>query len=225
MPADLGGAPREALLRRASQLALITIAYNVIEGLVSVGLGLEDETISLLGFGLDSFVEVISGVGIWHMIRRLRNAPDLCPDRFEKRALFITGGAFFLLAAALAATAVLNLWRGHAPETTLWGIVISLVSIAVMIWLIRAKTAVGTPLHSEAILADAACSRTCVQLSIALLIASLGYELTGIGGIDSAGALLIAWISIREGREAMQKARKASYTCSCGHQEKPEALP
>lgn len=223
MPADTSG--RERRLLRASRLALFTIVYNVLEGVVSVGLGLEDETVSLFGFGLDSFVEVISGVGIWHMIRRLRNAPDICPDRFEKRALFITGGAFFLLAAALAATAILNLWRGHAPETTLWGIVISLVSIAVMLWLIRAKTAVGTQLRSDAILADAACSRTCVQLSMVLLIASLGYELTGIGGIDSAGALLIAWLSIREGREALQKARKASYTCSCGNQENRDALP
>lgn len=223
MPADTPG--HELLLLRASRLALFTIVYNVLEGVVSVGLGLEDETVSLFGFGLDSFVEVLSGVGIWHMIRRLRNAPDICPDRFEKRALFITGGAFFLLAAALAATAVLNLWRGHAPETTLWGIVISLVSVAVMLWLIRAKTAVGTQLRSEAILADAACSRTCVQLSMVLLIASLGFELTGIGGIDSAGALLIAWLSIREGREALQKARKASYTCSCGNQENRDALP
>lgn len=212
-----GNLSRITLLRRAWFLAVFTIGYNIIEGIVSVGFGLEDETIALFGFGLDSFVEVISGIGIVHMIRKMRSVPDGCPDRFEKRALVITGIAFFLLAAALVATAAINLWRGHTPETTVWGVIISVISIGIMLWLIRAKTIVGNHLGSAAILADAACSRTCIQLSIVLLAASLGYELTGIGGIDAIGALVIAGMSIKEGKESIEKARRASYICTCGH--------
>ncbi len=95
---------RERLLRWAYALALITIIYNIIEGLVSVWFGLEDETIALFGFGLDSFVEVISGIGIWHMVRRLRRNGNEDPDRFEGTALRITGTAFYLLTALLPAS-------------------------------------------------------------------------------------------------------------------------
>jgi len=205
----------EHLYKRATLLALITIGYNLLEGLVSVWLGLADETIALFGFGADSFVEVISGIGIWHMLRR--QAASSCQtsrDAFEQRALRITGTAFYLLTTGLVATAILNLWQGHAPETTVWGIVVSVVSIVSMWLLIRAKVRVGTALQSDAILADAACTRTCLQLSVVLLVASAGYELTGSGLFDSLGSLLIAWLSWREGREAFGKA--AGKSCRCG---------
>jgi hypothetical protein len=82
---------QEHLWRLAAALALISIFYNVAEGFLSVLLGLEDETVALFGFGLDSFVEVISGAGVWHMIRRIRRGGDSRRDRFERRALWITG--------------------------------------------------------------------------------------------------------------------------------------
>lgn len=200
-------------MKLASALALITIFYNIIEGLVSVYFGFEDETMALFGFGLDSFVEVISGVGIWHMIRRMNNSSSTCPDRFEQRALRTTGTAFYLLTGGLIITSAINLYQGHKPETTLWGIIISSVSIISMWLLIHYKMKVGRELNSEAIIADANCSKTCLYLSFILLSASIGYELTGIGGLDSAGAILIAWFSYREGSEAFEKAR--GNTCSC----------
>jgi len=204
----------EPLYKLASTLALLTIAYNILEGVVSVYFGLDDDALSLFGFGLDSFVEVISGVGIWHMIRRIRMAPESDPDRFETTALRITGSAFYLLSAGLIVTGLLNLVRGQRPETTIWGIVIALVSISAMWLLIHFKMKVGRQLRSEAILADANCSRVCLWLSWVLLIASAGYELTGFGGIDAVGAIVIAALSFREGREAFEKARGES--CSCG---------
>ena len=208
------GAGRERLLRRANALALVTIFYNLLEGLVSVGFGLEDETIALFGFGVDSFVEVISGVGIWHMLRRQRaHAGGEGPDRFERDALRVTGSAFYLLAAGLAATAAVSSSRGRAPESTFWGTVVALVSIVTMWLLIRLKVAVGRALGSAAILADAACTRACLQLSFVLLAASLGYRFTGIGGLDAAGALVIAALALREGREAFAKSRGGA--CSC----------
>jgi divalent metal cation (Fe/Co/Zn/Cd) transporter len=205
----------QQLYRAATLLALITIFYNLLEGVVSVWFGAEDETISLFGFGLDSFVEVISGIGIWHMVRRLGKGDPADRDPFEQRALRITGAAFFLLAAGLAATAMISIQQGHHPETTSWGVIISLVSIASMWLLIHYKVKVGKELNSPAILADAACTRTCLQLSVVLLVASVGYLLTGIGWLDAAGTLAIALLSVREGREAFAKARGLACGCSC----------
>ena len=199
----------------ASALALITIFYNIAEGLVSVFFGMEDESMSLFGFGLDSFVEVASGIGIWHMIWRIRHNGGEHLDRFEQRALRITGTAFYVLTAGLAVTSVIDLSRGHKPESTFWGIVISIVSILSMWALIRAKVSVGKRLNSPAILSDAACTRACLQLSVVLLIASAGYKLTGIGGIDSVGALVIGGRCFREGKEAFEKAKMGSFACTC----------
>ncbi len=200
----------------ASALALVTIFYNIVEGMVSVAFGFEDGSMSLFGFGLDSFVEVVSGIGIWHMVRRIRQNDGERPDQFEQSALRITGSAFYVLTLGLAGTALVDLYRGHKPESTFWGIVISLLSLFSMWLLIRAKVRVGKQLNSEAILADAACTRACLQLSVVLLIASTGYKLTGIGGIDSVGALLIGGLCYREGKEALEKARGGSFACACG---------
>jgi len=204
---------KESLYRWAYALAVITIFYNVLEGVVSIYFGAEDETLALFGFGLDSFVEVISGVGIWHMIKRIRRNHDADPDQFERQALKIIGTAFYILSIGLTGTALANIYQGHKPETTFWGIVISLISIVTMWLLIHYKIKVGKELDSQAIIADAHCTRACLYLSIVLLLSSGGYELTGIGGLDSVGAIFIAGISLKEGRESFQKAKGLS--CSC----------
>lgn len=212
------GRSNEKLYATANVLAVVTILYNIIEGAVSVWFGAADETLSLFGFGVDSFVEVISGIGIWHMVRRIRLNAGMARDEFERQALRITGWAFYILTAGLAVTAVSSLYEGHRPASTFWGIVVSLVSISFMWFLILYKTRVGKALDSSAILADAACSRACLYLSLLLLGASAGYELTGIGSIDAIGALLIACFAFKEGKEAFQKARGLSCSCkgSCG---------
>ena len=199
--------------KRASLLAQITIFYNLIEGMVSVFFGAADETLSLLGFGIDSFVEVLSGIGIWIMVRRMLQNPDANPGPFEKKALQITGTAFYILGVGLFVTAGVNLYQGHRPETTFWGIVIAVISIFTMWALIHFKTKVGRQLDSEAILEDANCTKVCLYLSFVLLLASVGFELTGIGGIDSVGAILIAVFAFREGRESFEKAHGTACHC------------
>lgn len=202
-----------SLYKVAGVLALITIFYNLIEGGVSVFFGFEDETLSLFGFGVDSFVEVISGIGVWHMLRRIKQNRDTTKDEFEITALKITGTAFYILTAGLAITAVLNFVGGHEPETTFWGIVISVISIFTMWLLIQQKLKVGKALDSSAIIADANCTKACLYLSVILLISSAGYELTGFGGLDSIGAVLIGYFAFKEGRESFEKAKGKS--CSC----------
>jgi divalent metal cation (Fe/Co/Zn/Cd) transporter len=205
---------RARLLQWAYALALVTIFYNTAEGMASVFFGMEDKTISLFGFGVDSFVEVISGLGIWHMVRRMRQNGDEAVDRFERRALQVTGSAFYLLTAGLLITSAAGLYQEHEPDTAFWGIVISLVSILSMWLLIHYKVKVGRGLQSQAILSDATCTKVCMQLSLVLLLASAGFELTGIGWFDSVGALVIAGLSFREGREAFEKA-KGNAACCC----------
>lgn len=204
---------KDRLYMQATVLALITVFYNIAEGVVSIYFGLEDGTIALFGFGLDSFVEVLSGIGIFHMIRRLKRNGKADPDRFESLALKITGFSFFLLTAGLLLTTGLNLYRGGRPETTFWGIVIALISICTMWLLIRCKIKVGAKLNSQAIIADANCTRACLYLSVILLASSIGYEMSGIGGIDSAGAAGIAVLAFKEGREAFRKAKGLSCNC------------
>lgn len=205
---------RDALLARANLLARLTIGYNFVEGLISMALGSADETLALFGFGVDSFIEVISAVGVWHMIRLIQRHGGETQDVFEQRALRITGSSFYLLTVGLVLTAGINLYQQHQPVTTFWGIIVSLVSISFMWLLIHYKTKVGTALNSPAILADAACSKACVYLSLVLLGASIGFQLTGIGSLDAIGALLIAWLTFQEGREAFAKAKGISCSCS-----------
>ena len=205
--------PKSTLLQWAMFLAYLTIFYNLLEGIISVSVGLSDETLSLFGFGIDSFVEVISGIGIWHMLKRIKTEGEKKRDEFEKTALKITGTGFYILVAGLIISSIYNFVINHKPSTTFWGVVISLISIMTMSILIWYKLNVGKALNSEAIIADANCTKTCLYLSIILLVASIGYELTGIGGFDSVGALLIAYFSFKEGKESFEKAKSEKY-CS-----------
>ncbi|MBU0986797.1 MAG: cation transporter, partial [Proteobacteria bacterium] len=120
---------------------------------------------------------------------------------------------FYILGVGLFVTAGVNLYQGHRPETTFWGIVIAVISIFTMWALIHFKTKVGRELDSEAILEDANCTKACLYLSFVLLLASVGFELTGIGGIDSVGAILIAVFAFREGRESFEKAHGTACHC------------
>ncbi len=195
-------------------LALFTIFYNLAEGLISVYFGFSDETLTLFGFGVDSFIEVMSGVGILAMVLRIRHHPDTSRTQFEKTALHITGTAFYLLAAGLALTAVYNIFTGHKPQTALPGLVISLISIVIMGFLVAGKRRVGRALDSAPILADANCTMVCIYMSIVLLAASLIYELTGFGFVDSIGALGLIYFSINEGKESFEKAAGMEDSCA-----------
>ena len=201
------------LYKLAYRLSLFTIFYNIIEGLVSISLGYHDETLTLFGFGVDSFIEVMSGIGIAVMITRIRQNPDSPKNDFEIKALKITGTAFYLLSIGLLTGTVINIINHHRPETTFWGIVISIVSIVVMIWLMMAKKRVGRQLNSEPIISDANCTKICVYMSVVLLVSSLIYELTGFIYADAIGAAGLVWFSVSEGKEAFDKAK--GKICGC----------
>ena len=203
-------------LTTALWLSVITIVYNIIEGLVSVYFGSADDTLVLLGFGVDSFVEVISGIGILHMVLRMQRNEIKDFDKFERLALRITGVAFIVLAIGLVAGSILNIVNKTKPETTFAGIIIAIISILSMYFLMNYKLKTGKALNSEAIIADAHCTKTCLYLSFILLASSLLYEFFKISYIDIIGSLGIAWYAFSEGRESLEKARKNKLSCGCG---------
>jgi divalent metal cation (Fe/Co/Zn/Cd) transporter len=202
------------LYKTAWILSIFTILANIVEGLASTLLGFRDESLVLFGFGIDSFIEVLSAIGIMIMIFRIRNNSSSPSSKFEVSALRITGVSFFILAAGLVFTGINNLVTRTHPETTFWGIIISLISLSVMVFLYFSKLNTGRRLYSDAIIADANCTKACIYMSIVLLLSSLAFELTGFAFPDVIGAIGIAWFSFTEGREALDKVT-GKEKCKC----------
>lgn len=200
--------PRDKFFfKLAYGLAVFTIVYNIFEGIFSLYFGLEAESVTLFGFGIDSFIEVISGMGIANMVRRIKRNPQEKRGHFERKALRITGTAFYILALGLASVSVFNIIVGHRPQTTFWGVMISVVSILVMGAVVLGKKRAGEKLQSDAILADAYCTLVCHYMSMVLLLSSVIYAVSGLGYIDSLGGLVLAWLAAREGKRCFLRVR------------------
>lgn len=197
-------ASRDKLYKQAYRLSLFTVFYNIAEGVVAIIIGYNDEALTLFGFGIDSLIEVVSALGIVLMIQHIRKYPDSPVSKFEKTALRITGTAFYVLSAGLFLGIVLNLIQHHKPETTFWGIIISVVSIGVMARLYVAKKQIGKALNSKPILSDAECTKICIYMSFVLLVSSIVYQLTGFAYADVLGTAGLIWFSVSEGREAFE---------------------
>ena len=216
MNEKLNGDSEKRFYNLAYWLAIFTIIYNLVEGVIATWLGHQDETLALFGFGVDSFIEMISGMGIVYMITRIRKNPHSQRSGFEKTALRITGYSFYFLVVALVTSASITIFIGHKPVTTFWGVIISLISIVVMLVLIYGKIKTGKELHSDAILADANCTKVCIYMSCVLLASSAIYEVVGFAYADAIGTLGLAWFSIKEGQECFEKARTGK-DCECDH--------
>ena len=198
----------------AFTLAVLTIVFCFLEGFGSAFFGLKADNLTLLGFGIDSFIEVVSGFGIVHMILRIQRNPESNRDNFEITALRITGFCFYVLAAGLVLTGIYSLYKGHKPESGLSGIIISFISILLMLFLIYGKNKIGKTLQSKAILADAKCTKVCVYMSLVLLFSSSIYEFTKFSFFDIIGVLGIAYLSFKEGKECFEKAI-SDRNCGC----------
>jgi divalent metal cation (Fe/Co/Zn/Cd) transporter len=205
------------LVKTARRLAWFTVGYNILEGLVSVAFGLKDGSLSLFGFGLDSFIEVLSAVIIlWRLRREFDGgAGSVQRERLSTRGI---GILFALLTAVIAVNSALRLMNHVHPETALPGIIISLASLSFMYWLYTAKMRVAKALDSRALKSDAVCSLACIWLSVVLLAGSGVYFLTKVWWIDSAAAIVIAGLILREGIENIQGSLKKDFDgcCSCG---------
>jgi divalent metal cation (Fe/Co/Zn/Cd) transporter len=207
---DTAKLERTAVVRHGRRLEYFTIAWNALEGLVAVVAGAVAGSISLVGFGIDSFIEVTSGsVLLWRMSV---DADVERRERNERRALRILGACFFLLAAYIAYESVLDLWSRRAPEHSIPGIVLACVSLVVMPLLSRAKRNVGRALGSAAMHADAKQTEFCTYLSAILLAGLLLTAFLGLWWADPVAALIMVPIIAKEGIEGLQG--KACDECS-----------
>lgn len=187
---------RVRLHRRVRFIVAFTITYNVIEGLIAVWAGVVASSAALIGFGLDSAVEVLSAAAIaWQFTRKN-------PERWEKRTVRVVGLAFFLLAAYVTIDAVLALFGQEGPTHTPLGLGITALSLIVMPLLAWLEVRTGRELDSKSVVADAKQLILCVYLSGAVFLGLLLNSLLGWWWADSAAALIVAALAIREGIEA-----------------------
>ena len=201
---------RVVTVRRGRKLEYFTIAWNCLEGLVAVIAGLVAGSISLVGFGIDSFIEVTSGAALlWRMSV---DAEEHRRERNERLALRIVGVCFVGLAAYIGYESIGDLVRRQAPEHSIPGIVLACVSLLVMPLLASAKRKVANALGSAAMHADATQTDFCVYLSAILLGGLLLNAIFGLWWADPVAALIMVPIIAKEGIEGIQG--KACQHCS-----------
>lgn len=213
----INSASRTSMVQKAKWLAYFTIAYNILEGVVSIGLGIQEESFALAGFGCDSLVEVASAVLVVWRLKADFDHTSTISMQAERKATFGIGVLFLLLAGITAAAAIIQLAQRNHPESTVPGVVISLVSLSFMFFLWRAKLNVANALGSKTLLSDAACSLACIQLSGILLAGSiLFWAAPALWWIDAAAAMGISALVVREGWDTIRASRKADFTGGCG---------
>ena len=208
---------REGVVRRGLRLEYLTLAWNSLEALVAIVSGLIAGSIALVGFGLDSIIEMSSGsVLLW----RLRSDADLHRrERIEQMSLRLVGVSFIALAAYVGWEAVTSLWRRERPEESIPGTVIAALSLIVMPVLARAKRKVARGLDSGAMQADSRQTDICAYLS-AILLAGLGLNaILGWWWADPVAGLIMVPIIAKEGIEALR-----GETCACHGQPAPAGI-
>ena len=193
---------RPAIALRGRRLEYFTIAWNSLEGIVAITAGLIAGSISLVGFGVDSFIEVTSGAALlWRMSV---DADEDRRERIERTTLRIVGTCFLALAAYVGYEALRNLIERKAPEHSLPGIILACVSLIVMPLLSRAKRRVAAHLKSAAMNADAKQTEFCTYLSAILLGGLLLNAISNLWWADPVAALVMVPIIAKEGIDGLR---------------------
>jgi len=199
------------LHRKALSLSYFTVGYNIIEGIVSILAGLLAGSIALIGFGLDSFVESLSGsVMIWRF-RKHEQMSEEEEERIEAKAVRLIAYTFFILGAYVLYESIKKLYLQEMPDPSLFGIIIAIVSIIVMPVLFYMKYRTGKTINSRSLVADSKQTLVCCILSVALLIGlGLNY-LYGFWQADPIVGLVTVVFLVREGYHALKEER----LCTC----------
>lgn len=197
---------RSQLLDKARRLEWMTVGWNVVEAVVAIAAAVAASSVALLGFGLDSVIESISGIVIlWRIGAERRATADSVIDRAEDRARRGVAISLWLLAAFVAIEAVWSLTGGDEPSGSAIGVVLLVLSIVIMRWLGAAKRRVAAQLHSHAMEADAAQTDICWQLSVIALVGLGANAMLGWWWADPLAALAMAGLIAREGWMAWQQ--------------------
>lgn len=198
-------ARRHQLGRRAQLLAAASVSYNMVEAVVAIAAGLVAGSVALIGFGLDSVIEVSSGLIIlWQFRHRL-------PESREQQALRMMAVAFFALAAYVTFESLRTLIGGHEPEASSVGIGLAIASLTIMPFLSWAQRRTGKSLGSNAVVADGTQTLLCTYMSAALLAGLVLNAALGWAWADPLAGLVIAGLAVREGIEAWR-----GEGCACG---------
>jgi divalent metal cation (Fe/Co/Zn/Cd) transporter len=201
---------REELGRRALALSWVTLGYNIVEGVVALVAGGLASSIALIGFGLDSFTESLSGgIMIWRFSQRRLSAAD--EQRVEARAVKLVGWSFFVLAGYVLFESARKLIAAEQPDPSLPGIIIAAVSLVTMPTLFLLKRATGRKLGSRSLLADSKQTLACTLMSAALLAGLVAHRWFGVWQADPVIGLGIGGWLVKEGVSALREGR----LCSC----------
>lgn len=193
---------RNQQLQRGMLLEYLTVAWNIVEGVVAVASGAVSGSIALVGFGIDSFIETSSGGILLWRLRAEHRGHDA--ERVERTALKLVGISFLLLAAYVLFDSAKSLILREAPEHSITGIVITCLSLAVMPWLAHQKRKTAGHLNSAALKADSRQTSLCAYLSSIVLSGLLLNALFGWWWADPVAGLCMVPIIINEGREALR---------------------
>lgn len=187
---------RRVLERRIRLIVAVTIGYNLIEAAIALTAGSAASSTALIGFGLDSTIEVLSAAAVaWQFTRR-------DPERWEKPTLRVIAVAFFALAAYVTVSSLLTLFGGERPSHSVVGIVLTAISVVIMPFLSLAERRAGREIGSATAVADSMQTLICTYLSAAVLIGLVLNGLFGWWWADAVAALVIAVFAVREGLEA-----------------------
>jgi divalent metal cation (Fe/Co/Zn/Cd) transporter len=203
--AVLTGSVRLQLVQRAFRLEWLTAGWMLIEAAVAIGSGVTAQSLSLIAFGADSLIELVSaGVLLWRLNVELRHEAEF-PESVERRASRISAALLFVLAAYVVVNAAYGLWRRQGQEFSTPGLVLTILAIPVMWWLARAKMRVANQIGSRALRADAVESITCGYLSGVVVLGLIAQLfMPGWWWVDSAASLAIVILLIKEAREAWE---------------------
>jgi len=193
---------REALVRRALALAVFTVCWNIVEGVVALAAAAAAGSPALAGFGVDSFVELLSAAVLIWRLRVEQRSPERV-EQVERRAVRLIGVAFLALAALVGIESMRSLVAGDEPDTSAVGIALTAVSIVVMPILARAKRRVGAEMGDRSVEADSNQTWACVALSAVVLVGLAVNAVFGWWWADPVAALVVVGFLVREGREAL----------------------
>jgi cation diffusion facilitator family transporter len=200
---------RVALHRRALWLEYFTVGWNVVEAVVAIGAGIIAGSVALIGFGADSAIEVISAVGLLWRLRKAGPHAEVSEESAaEKRALYVVAITFFLLAIYITWEAANSLLSREEPLTSPVGIILALLSLAVMPALAFAKQRVGREMGSRALVADSKETWVCSYLSLSLLVGVGAYAILGWWWADPVAALAMLPVILWQGWETLAEARE-----------------
>lgn len=206
---------RSNQVRLGVWIELVTIVWMTIEASVALSVGLVTRSASLQGFGADSIIELIAGgILLWRLLVEQRGGSVERVERAERWASWVTAISLFALACYIVGDSVFTFVTKTQPEASWWGVSLALAAVVIMPLLWQGKLLVAKRIESRALKADAACSLTCVYMSLTLLVGLLLNRAFGWWWADPLAALALVYFLLQEGREALHEARTGE-TCSC----------